>query len=71
MTTVTIRVPGIHCDHCKSSIEGALGEVPGVRTAEVSVDDRNVTVDYDEAAVALDVLHDAIVEQGYDLAQPE
>lgn len=67
MSTVTIRVPGIHCDHCKSSIEGALAEVAGVQRAEVSVDDRHVTVDYDDAAVGLGNLHDAIIEQGYDV----
>jgi len=67
MSTVTISVPGIHCDHCKTSIEGALAEVAGVQRAEVSIDDRHVTVDYDDAAVGLDVLHEAIVEQGYDL----
>lgn len=67
MSTVTISVPGIHCDHCKTSIEGALGELSGVRHAEVSIDERNVRVDYDEAALDLDALEEAIVAQGYDL----
>lgn len=67
MSTVTIQVPGIHCDHCKSSIEGALGELGGVRRAEVSVDDKNVTVEYDDDTVGLEALQDAIIEQGYDL----
>lgn len=67
MSTTTLSVPGIHCDHCKSSIEGALGDLDGVRSAEVSVADRTVAVDYDEAVVGLDAVRDAIVEQGYDL----
>ena len=67
MTTTTISVPGIHCDHCKSSIEGALGELDGVQKAEVSVPDKTVTVDFDDSVVREDDLRTAIEEQGYDL----
>ncbi len=67
MTTSTISVPGIHCDHCKSSIEGALNQLPGVTTAEVSVPERTVTVDYDERQVTIESLRDAVIEQGYDV----
>lgn len=67
MSTATLYVPDIHCGHCKSAIEGALSALDGVRSAEVSVDDRTVTVDYDEGAVDLSRIEEAIVEQGYDL----
>jgi copper chaperone len=67
MSTTTLHVPGIHCGHCKGAIEGALAGVDGVRSAEVSVEDRTVTVDYDEAAIELRTIEDAIVEQGYEL----
>jgi copper chaperone len=48
MTTMTISVPEIHCDHCKHSIEGALAPLPGVASARVDVDARTVTVEVDE-----------------------
>jgi copper chaperone len=67
MGSATLTIPGIHCDHCKSSIEGALNQLEGVRSAEVSVDERTVAVEYDESAVDLDAIKDAIIEQGYDL----
>lgn len=67
-TTTTISVPEIHCDHCKSSIEGAVGGLAGVESAEVSVPDKNVTVAYDDSAVSIEAIRDAIVEQGYDPA---
>ena len=67
MSTTTLSVPGIHCDHCKSSIEGALGQLHGVTSAEVSVGAKTVTVDYDEEQVDLDAIRDAIEQQGYDL----
>ncbi len=67
MSEATLNVPGIHCGHCQASIEGALGELEGVRSVRVSVPERSVDVDYDEAVVAIDAIKDTIVEQGYDL----
>ena len=67
MTTETISVPEIHCDHCKRSIEGALRPLGGVASAEVDVDARTVTVSYDEAAVGRSELVGAIEAQGYEV----
>lgn len=67
MSSATVAVPGITCDHCKSSIEGALGQLGGVQSAEVSVVDRTVAVDYDDTVVSLGTIRDTIIEQGYDL----
>jgi len=67
MTTTTLSVPGIHCGHCKSSIEGALDGLAGVSSAEVSVPDKAVTVSFDEEAVSLGVIREAIEAQGYDV----
>lgn len=71
MTTQTIPVPEIHCEHCKSSVEGALGPMEGVHGARVDLDNRQVTVDYDESTVSLAVLVGAIEEQGYDVPARE
>ena len=67
MTTTTITVPEIHCDHCKSSIEGALGPLPAVRSAVVDIAARAVTVDYDETALDRGDLVAVIEEQGYEV----
>lgn len=67
MTTETISVPEIHCDHCKTSIEGVLQPLDGVRTATVDIEARAVTVSYDEATVDRDVLLGAIEDQGYEV----
>lgn len=67
MTTETITVPDIHCDHCKTSIEGALAPIDGVTEARVDVNARTVTVDYDEHATGRAALIAAIEEQGYEV----
>jgi len=67
---MTISVPGLHCDHCKHAIEGALAPLPGVRTAQVDIHDRSVTVEVDEALVERAQLVAVIEDQGYDVPAP-
>ena len=66
MTDLTISVPEIHCNHCKMSIEGAVGALEGVSTAVVDVDNATVAVAFD-APASFDSIKTAIEEQGYDV----
>lgn len=66
MATKVYSVPGISCGHCKASIEGGVSKVPGVGGVEVSIDEKQVTVDLgsaDESAIL-----EAIDEAGYEVA---
>ena len=67
MVTETISVPEIHCDHCKMSIEGAVGSIAGVEGASVDIPARTVTVIYDDASVDRGDLVEAIEQQGYEV----
>jgi copper chaperone len=61
----TFHVPDISCDHCKTAIEGEVGQLTGVTEVVVKVDDRTVIVEgpaSDEAVTA------AIEEAGYEVA---
>jgi copper chaperone len=68
MTQTTISVPDIHCDHCKMSLEGALGKVAGVKQASVDVPSATIQVDFDSPATMDDVVA-AIEGQGYEVAK--
>ena len=68
MTTETLSVPDISCGHCKTSIEGAVGELDGVDKVEVNIDARTVDVAFDDDAVARDAIVGAIEGQGYEVA---
>ncbi len=70
MNSITLSVPDISCDHCKTSIEGAVASLPGVEAVEVHIEPRTVDVTYDDAAIGIDAIHDAIEEQGYEVAEP-
>ena len=65
MTQVLLQVPEVHCGHCKSSLEGAVGALDGVAKVEVSVPDATIDVGFDEGSVDLGVIKGAIEEQGY------
>ena len=65
MSEVLLQAPEIHCDHCKSSIEGAVAALDGVQSVEVAIADATVRVDYDDARVELDSIKKTIEEQGY------
>jgi copper chaperone len=67
MVTETITVPEIHCDHCKTSLEGALTPIDGVEQATVDIQARTITVTYDEASVHRDRLVEEIEHQGYEV----
>lgn len=67
MTTETLNVPDISCDHCKTSIEGAVAVVDGVAQVTVDVPARTVEVTYDGDATRSAIV-DAIEEQGYEVA---
>ena len=68
MTTQTLSVPDISCDHCQRTIESALGRLPGVQAAAVDVAARTVQVTYDERAVTPATIRDTLADEGYEVA---
>ncbi|WP_301108507.1 copper chaperone CopZ [Sporosarcina sp.] len=67
MKETTLKVSGMSCNHCVQAVEGALNELSGVEHALVDLKENKVTVQYDESAVTVDQVTEAIEEQGYDV----
>lgn len=67
MAKTVIEVEGMTCGHCKSSVEGALNNLDGVSTASVSLEDNNVTVEYNDTIIDRGKMTTAIEGQGYDV----
>ncbi len=68
MTEKTLRVPDMHCGHCKAAVESELNKLSGVERANADVEKGTVEVSYDEGAVTTEDLKDAIEEAGYTVA---
>lgn len=67
MTTATLKVEGMTCATCKNAVEGALKKVAGVHKAEVDLNEKTATVQYDENATDVEQLKQAVEDQGYDV----
>ena len=65
MTHVQLMAPEIHCDHCKTSLEGAVGSLDGVSKVEVTITDATIDVDYDDSRLDLGSIKEAVEDQGY------
>ena len=62
--TVTLGVEGMMCKNCKAHVEKALLGLKGVKSAEASVENKNVTV-VAKCSLSDDAIADAIVAAGY------
>jgi copper chaperone len=69
MRSLTLSVPDISCGHCKTAIEGAVGELSGVDRVEVRIDAREVDVAFDDTALSPATIFGAIEDQGYEVAR--
>lgn len=70
MTAEVLSVPDISCEHCKTSIEGAVGGLDGVRSVTVAIEPKTVAVDFDETATDLTEITAAIEAVGYEIDEP-
>ena len=50
MTTKTMTVPNISCEHCTRTIEMEVGEIEGVSSVQADEASKQVTVEWSEPA---------------------
>lgn len=54
------------CGSCKTRIEDKLNYTPGIKYAELNLDDKKVTVKYNSEKITLDQIRTILSETGYD-----
>jgi len=64
METILLKINGMSCEACVSHVKKAIEAVQGVRSAAVSLEKREATVQHEGADPAK--LVEAIVEEGYE-----
>ena len=64
-----ISIDGMSCEHCVKAVKKALGALNGVKSVDVSLEEKKAQVVYDDEHVTLSDLESAIVEEGYEVPQ--
>ncbi len=67
--TKNIKIEGMACGHCTARVKAALEALDGVRSAEVSLENKCADVEYDENTVGEAELFDAVEATGFDVVK--
>ncbi|HBS58892.1 MAG TPA: copper resistance protein CopZ [Firmicutes bacterium] len=67
MSFIKITVGGMTCEHCKSAVEKALGELAGISSVKVDLAAKQAVIEYDEQVVKPAAIKQAVEDLGYDV----
>ena len=65
MHTEIIKVEGMNCMGCVNKVKTALENIAGVKRADVSLEQKQVTIQYDESDAVLEQFRQAIRTAGF------
>lgn len=67
--TVVMKVEGMTCTGCETTIQTAVGDVPGVSSVKADYVAGKATVAYDTTKTNLQTIAEAIKNSGYQVTQ--
>ena len=66
MATITLNIDGMTCGGCVKSVTKVLNDLDCVRSATVSLENKNAQVEFDEGKIQMAQLVEAVEDAGYD-----
>ena len=63
MTTI-IKINGMSCGHCSMAVKKALGQIEGVETVEVNLEEKTATIS-STTSLDINILKEIIDDEGY------
>ena len=67
VVTKVFTVPGMMCNNCKETVEGATLGLDGVLSSEVDLPNKTATVSFDPGKVSVETITTAIERTGFDV----
>ena len=67
MEKIELKVEGMTCGGCSSSVEKVLTAANGVQAVSASHEDDKVNVDFDPSVIDLGAIKSAIEDAGFDV----
>lgn len=61
----SLKIPAIHCDSCVATVTRTLQALPSVEVSQADVEAKLVRVQFDESAVSVDQIREALDEVGF------
>ena len=67
MMRKALKVEGMTCQHCVQTVSETVGKMTGVQKVDVNLDQKEVTIEFDESQTKLDEVSTQIVEAGFEV----
>lgn len=67
MQTEVIKIEGMTCMGCVNSVKNVLEKIPGLASAEVSLERKQATIQYDAAKADIAQFRNAIKDAGFEI----
>ncbi|MDO9114454.1 MAG: heavy-metal-associated domain-containing protein [Polaromonas sp.] len=67
METITLTVKGMTCMGCVRSVKNVLEPIPGVSSVDITLENGQVTINYDAAKSGVEEFRNAVNDAGYDV----
>lgn len=64
-TQETLKIPALHCGSCAETVTRILSALPSVEVTRTEPEAKLVDVRFDESAVSLDQIREALEEVGF------
>ena len=68
MQTEVMKIEGMNCMGCVNKVKTALENIAGVERADVSLEQKQVTIQYDESDAAQEQFRQAVRSAGFESA---
>lgn len=65
----TIGIFGMTCMHCHKRVTDAISKVNGVKSVDVSLENKSATVEFDDSVTNLNAIKQAVNDAGYDVGE--
>ena len=64
-----LKVEGMTCQHCVQTVTETVGKMTGVEKVEVRLEQKEVTIDFDELQTQTEAISVQIVEAGFEVIE--
>ena len=65
LVEASLNIGGMHCENCVASIEKGVGELEGIKSVDVTLEDSTALVKYDASQLAMSDIEKAVEKRGF------